>query len=199
MNPFSKTIVGIEDIELIEDLLKDFSIKEDSAYDDYENLEKELAILDKKQLQIDDYSELVNSGLELITDDTSFDDSTEENIRNSDIENTNKNNELLNLIPTKIIGTITILLDYSNCYDLYSYVEIKNEIKNKNPLLYTTCLNFFSFETLNLFYDVRIQKEIGGSILLTDLIRNTSKYTNESIDKSTDILNLVLTDKIKFI
>ena len=61
---------------------------------------------------------------------------------------------------------IVIPLDFSNISGLKSYEEVLKAIEQGKKLIYTNCLDFFSFYYLDKGYDVEVIKKNGEYIVL---------------------------------
>lgn len=94
---------------------------------------------------------------------------------------------------------IIIPLDFSNLDNLRSYYEVKAAIEQGEPLIYTTCLEFFSFYYLEKGYDVKVVKKNGEYIILSELLTDRENvYIRKEIRKAHDARRLLLAHAFQF-
>lgn len=93
---------------------------------------------------------------------------------------------------------IIIQFDYSGENNLYSYKEVLNSIEKDEYIIYTTCLDFFSFSSLDKGYDVKVIKRSGDYILLSELLIEGNGYTNKNIRKAHNVHRMLLANAFSF-
>jgi uncharacterized protein (UPF0335 family) len=93
---------------------------------------------------------------------------------------------------------VIIQFDYSDKNELLSYVEVLTNIEKETPVIYTNCLDFFSFSTLDKGYDVKVVRANGDFILLKDLLKNDKTYTNREIRKAHNVHKMLLANTFVF-
>ena len=94
-------------------------------------------------------------------------------------------------------GIIQIEFDYTHGY-LSSYSEVLEDIKADKHMIFTNCLNFFSFDYLGKGYDVIVRKLNGQKIVLSELLENTGVYTDKEIRKAHNVYKMLLAGAIRF-
>ncbi|PLS18903.1 hypothetical protein CVD28_00440 [Bacillus sp. M6-12] len=93
---------------------------------------------------------------------------------------------------------IIIQFDYSNDKSL-SYMEVLRNIEIQTPIIYTNCLDFFSFSSLDKGYDVQVEKSNGDYIVLSELLQDEDNlYTRRHIRKGHDARKLLLSNEFNF-
>lgn len=92
---------------------------------------------------------------------------------------------------------IVIPFDYSNTGKCLSYVEVQAEMKKGVTEIHTNCLDFFSFNSLDHGYDVRVEKQNGDYILLSELL-GENPYTRKIIRQAHNVHKLLIANAFDF-
>lgn len=78
----------------------------------------------------------------------------------------------------KKIETKMIFITYDYVHpDTLSYAQVLEAIESEQSVIYTTCINFFDFGLLSKGIDVKVIKENGDHILLSELLTQPNPYT----------------------
>jgi hypothetical protein len=94
---------------------------------------------------------------------------------------------------------IEIQYDYIGNSHLSSYIEVLDKIERGEELIYTLCLDFFSFYYLEKGYDVRVTKSNGDYILLSELLTDVDNiYTRKNIRKAHNVRRLLTSNSLNF-
>lgn len=94
---------------------------------------------------------------------------------------------------------IVIALDYTDIKNTKSYFETLDAIQKEEPIIHTNCLEFFSFYYLEKGYDVKVVKQNGDYIVLSELLTDQENlYTRRNIRKAHDVRKLLITHEFRF-
>lgn len=94
---------------------------------------------------------------------------------------------------------IIIPFDYNNVENPKSYMETLEAIEKQEGIIYTNCLDFFSFYYLEKGYDVKVVKQNGDFILLSELLTDTENlYTRKEIRKAHDARRMLIANTFQF-
>lgn len=93
---------------------------------------------------------------------------------------------------------IIIQYDYSRG-EVLSYIGVLKQIEAGAPLIYTNCLEFFSFTYLDQGYEVEVRNTNGDYIKLSELLEDTkNEYTYKEIRKAHDVRKLLVANHFWF-
>ena len=93
---------------------------------------------------------------------------------------------------------IIITWDYSSVFNM-SFIGVKHLMKADCDEIHTTCLNFFSFDILDAGYEVIVRSERNGTIVLSELLTNPSKYgTEKEIRKEHNACKMLIAGMFNF-
>ena len=97
------------------------------------------------------------------------------------------------------MGRIIIIeFDYA-CEKVVSYIEVLSQMEKGAGMIFTNCLEFFSFATLDKGYNVKVVKANGDYILLSELLNDADgNYTKRRIHTAHNVKKLLLAGEFKF-
>jgi len=91
-----------------------------------------------------------------------------------------------------------------------SYEGVQNSMNNNKGSIYTNCLSFFNFSSLNKGYDVIIMKKLiscngPNSIIekydlihLSELIKNNGEYTKKEIRSTHNLYKMLIANSFQW-
>lgn len=92
---------------------------------------------------------------------------------------------------------IIIQWDFSS--DVKSYIETLELIKKDINEINTNCLNFFNFDYLKQGYDVKVIKQSGDHIVLSELLTDKeNEYTTKEIRWAHNTQRLLIAGALDF-
>lgn len=92
-----------------------------------------------------------------------------------------------------------IIIQWDFSRNVKSYIEGLELIKKGANEINTNCLNFFSFSYLSREYDVKVVKQNGDYIILSELLTDKeNEYTTKEIRWAHNIHKLLLAGALDF-